>query len=58
MIPKATAEPTADCPECGGAKVARRFGVPVAKTVEATNCRGDGPPCGAVGCGRARTPFG
>lgn len=44
------------CPECGGDKVERGFGVPAkpgaAKELPATNCRGNGPPCGAAWCGR------
>lgn len=45
------------CPACDCADVSRLMGLPVAKVVEgssssATNCRGDGPPCGASWCGR------
>jgi putative FmdB family regulatory protein len=57
LVARPMAEPTADCPSCGGAKVERRFGVPAkvsapAVSLPATNCRGDGPPCGASRCGR------
>ena len=43
------------CPKCDGAELDRHFGLPArGRVVEsaATNCRGDGPPCGAPGCGR------
>lgn len=44
------------CPDCGGAEVSRHFGLPSAgratAAAPATNCRGDGPPCGAAWCGR------
>jgi putative FmdB family regulatory protein len=46
------------CPTCDGADVSRLFALPargrVAESVPsgATNCRGDGPPCGAPRCGR------
>lgn len=43
------------CPKCDSTEVSKQFGLPSAKVVAggpATNCRGDGPPCGAVGCGR------
>jgi putative FmdB family regulatory protein len=45
------------CPECESPNVAREFGLPAAigptkSLPAATNCRGDGPPCGAAGCGR------
>lgn len=48
-----------ECPSCGGTAAERRFGVPGnVKTLTAspagTNCRGDGPPCGAPYCGRGR----
>lgn len=45
------------CPECQSETVTRKFGQPARpKTADVplTNCRGDGPPCGAVGCGRMR----
>jgi putative FmdB family regulatory protein len=58
LVAKATDRPTAECPACGGANVVRGFGVPSAKTAEPTNCRGDGPPCGAFGCGRAQMAAG
>ena len=57
LIARPVADPTAECPGCGSRDVARGFGVPaqpIHSAVAATNCRGDGPPCGAVGCGRVR----
>jgi putative FmdB family regulatory protein len=44
------------CPECQGDDLERLLGLPapgrVADGKPATNCRGDGPPCGAARCGR------
>lgn len=44
------------CPACDGEEIDRLIGLPAAgKAAEdqpATNCRGDGPPCGAPWCGR------
>lgn len=44
------------CPECDGADLGRLFGLPargrVSESAPATNCRGDGPSCGAAWCGR------
>ena len=44
------------CPKCEGADLDQLIGLPspgrVAAGVPATNCRGDGPPCGASWCGR------
>jgi putative FmdB family regulatory protein len=42
------------CPECDGAEVDRLIGLPAkGRTADpASNCRGDGPPCGAPWCGR------
>lgn len=57
LIARPTASPTADCKVCGSHDVVRGFGLPAqpATTVPVpTNCRGDGPPCGAAGCGRMR----
>lgn len=46
------------CPKCGGAEVERLIALPAAGRIESsaapTNCRGDGPPCGAPWCGRQR----
>jgi putative FmdB family regulatory protein len=46
------------CPECESDNVNRRIGLPARpKAVESTpvtNCRGDGPPCGAAWCGRGK----
>lgn len=44
------------CPNCQGQEVNRLLSVP-AKPVSSVdslpmNCRGDGPPCGAMGCPR------
>ena len=53
-----TARTAADvrCPECESADLERLLGLPapgrVADSAPATNCRGDGPPCGASWCGR------
>jgi putative FmdB family regulatory protein len=54
VVPAAAVGPAVTCPNCGGPNVTRGFGLPAvaAKPLPATNCRGDGPPCGAVGCGR------
>jgi putative FmdB family regulatory protein len=45
------------CPECESTEVVRGFGLPAVGQAKpaATNCRGDGPPCGAAGCGRLRS---
>jgi putative FmdB family regulatory protein len=55
LVTAKDAEPVR-CPECEGAKVRRLFGLPAKGRVmagaPATNCRGDGPPCGAAMCGR------
>jgi putative FmdB family regulatory protein len=43
------------CPECRAARPDRVIGLPAVGRVAppaATNCRGDGPPCGAPWCGR------
>jgi putative FmdB family regulatory protein len=59
LVARPTAEPKAECPSCGGSKVSRGFGVPAKTTattgLPTTNCRGDGPPCGAPWCGRAKS---
>jgi putative FmdB family regulatory protein len=54
LVTARTAEPVR-CPGCGGDAVDRFAGVPtVGKAAgPATNCRGDGPPCGAPHCGRS-----
>lgn len=54
VVPSARTADVA-CPACESPEVGREFGLPavaVRSTPPATNCRGDGPPCGAVGCGR------
>jgi putative FmdB family regulatory protein len=44
------------CPECQSEDLDRLIGLPakgrVAESQPTTNCRGDGPPCGAPWCGR------
>lgn len=44
------------CPKCEGRELDQLIGLPApGRTTEstgATNCRGDGPPCGASWCGR------
>jgi putative FmdB family regulatory protein len=44
------------CPNCQSGELDRLIGLPgVVRVTEgppATNCRGDGPPCGAPWCGR------
>lgn len=55
LVARATAEPTAECPSCGSTQVTRGFGVPAkigTTDLPRSNCRGDGPPCGAPQCGR------
>ncbi len=57
LVARATAEPTAECPSCGSTHVTRAFGVPAkigTTDLPRSNCRGDGPPCGAPQCGRSR----
>ena len=49
-------EEVVQCPSCDGDQLDRLFGLPakgrVLDSSPATNCRGDGPPCGAPRCGR------
>ena len=55
LVARGTDESGVACPSCGRTNVTRGLGVPArvaASTQPATNCRGDGPPCGATGCGR------
>ena len=44
------------CPACEAAELDRLIGLPargrVTGSAPATNCKGDGPPCGAPWCGR------
>ncbi|QEG29246.1 Zinc ribbon domain protein [Gemmata obscuriglobus] len=44
------------CPKCEGKELDQLIGLPalgrVSEGAPATNCRGDGPPCGASWCGR------
>lgn len=46
------------CPMCDGDELDQLIGLPaqgrVVEGAPATNCRGDGPPCGRVGCGRLK----
>ena len=46
------------CPECAGTELDQLIALPapgrVTEGSPATNCRGDGPPCGAPLCGRKR----
>jgi putative FmdB family regulatory protein len=56
LIPRATDDPQAECPACGGAKTDRGFGVPARSPAAVTppvgsGC-GVGPPCGRTGCRR------
>jgi len=52
----ASAAEAVRCPHCDSSELDRLIGLPApGKVVEgqpATNCRGDGPPCGAPWCGR------
>jgi putative FmdB family regulatory protein len=45
----------AKCPQCDSAKVTRKFSTVAKPLTAATNCRGDGPPCGLPQCGRQRS---
>jgi len=56
VVPATAGRESVTCPECESGKVTRGFGLPAAgvSVPTATNCRGDGPPCGAPGCGRMR----
>ncbi len=54
---RSNGEATVRCPSCDTDDVERLLGLPaLGKVIEgpvpATNCRGDGPPCGAPRCGR------
>jgi putative FmdB family regulatory protein len=44
------------CPRCDSEELDQLIGLPgpgrVVENQPATNCRGDGPPCGAPWCGR------
>ena len=55
MVVTARTMDSVACPECAGMKLERLIGVPSIGRVSeslATNCRGDGPPCGLPRCGR------
>lgn len=47
------------CPSCNSTEVERLIALPALGKVSddrpETNCRGDGPPCGAPWCGRSTT---
>jgi putative FmdB family regulatory protein len=49
-------EESVRCPECNSDEIEQMIGLPAkGRVVEgqpATNCPGDGPPCGAPWCGR------
>lgn len=45
------------CPQCESRQTHQVLGLPSvgqARSTPATNCRGDGPPCGLPQCGRQR----
>lgn len=56
LVTRPTAADAAACPECESGNVSRGLSLPAKTTAStaapATNCRGDGPPCGAAWCGR------
>jgi putative FmdB family regulatory protein len=55
LVPSLTQEPQ-ECPQCHSPSLERLIGLPAAGRSSmpvATNCQGDGPPCGAPWCGRA-----
>jgi putative FmdB family regulatory protein len=56
LVPSTRVAADVHCPECDSPHVSRSLSIPAKVTVSspATNCRGDGPPCGATGCGRMR----
>ena len=58
LVTARTAE-SVRCPACESASVERLIALPavgrVAEGSPATNCRADGPPCGAPWCGRKGT---
>ena len=56
LVTRPTADPKAECPSCGGPQVDPRTwsSGPAGVGRRRTNCRGDGPPCGAPWCGRTR----
>ncbi|MFM8275116.1 MAG: FmdB family zinc ribbon protein [Gemmata sp.] len=55
LVTQKTAD-TVRCPECDATDLEKLIALPAAGRVvdgpSATNCRGDGPPCGAPWCGR------
>lgn len=58
LVPRASAEPADGCPVCSGHNVTRGLSLLAKVAVQtdpaATNCRGDGPSCGASWCGRGQ----
>jgi putative FmdB family regulatory protein len=52
----ARATTVVQCPQCESTELDQLIGLPapgrVTDSKPATNCRGDGPPCGAPWCGR------
>jgi putative FmdB family regulatory protein len=52
--PPKDAEGKPACPNCASENTNQVFGLPSvgSSAKPATNCRGDGPPCGASFCGR------
>jgi putative FmdB family regulatory protein len=49
-------QPDEGCPSCHRKNLTKVLSLPAkgstATTMTPTNCRGDGPPCGAAWCGR------
>jgi putative FmdB family regulatory protein len=58
LVARPSAAAAVECPNCSGKNVTRLLSLPAKVTTPsdrpATNCRGDGPPCGASWCGRGR----
>lgn len=56
LIVTTRTESSVRCPVCEALEPERLIGLPAPGRVvtesPATNCRGDGPPCGAAWCGR------
>lgn len=54
-LTSARAADSVRCPACDADRVERQLAMPAVgrPAPAATNCRGDGPPCGAPRCGRA-----
>ncbi|MBA2225979.1 FmdB family zinc ribbon protein [Thermogemmata fonticola] len=59
LVPSMAHEPTT-CPQCQSPSLERLIGLPTAgrsAAPAATNCQGDGPPCGAPWCGRTNASW-